>query len=67
MAYGADLDDSWRHAADQVDQIFKGMKPGEIPFYQPTRFSLAINLKTAMALGLEIPGSILARADEVIE
>ena len=67
LAYGADLQDVSRHAAEQVDQIFKGTKPGDIPFYQPTRFELTINLKTAKALGLTIPFSLIASADEVIE
>jgi putative tryptophan/tyrosine transport system substrate-binding protein len=67
MVYGIDLPDIFRHAADQVAEIFKGAKPGEIPFYQPTKFELLVNLKTAKALGIQIPQSILARADEVIE
>jgi putative ABC transport system substrate-binding protein len=67
MTYGPDLPDLFRHAADQVDQIFKGEKPGDIPFYQPTKFELVINLKAAKAIGIEVPGSLLARADEVIE
>ena len=67
MAYAVNLMDLFRHAADQIDQILKGANPGEIPFYQPTTFDLVINLKTAKALGIEMPPSLLARADEVIE
>ena len=67
IAYGADAPDLFRRAAVQVDQIFKGAKPGEIPFYQATKFELVINLKTANALGLTLPQSLLLRADEVIQ
>jgi putative tryptophan/tyrosine transport system substrate-binding protein len=67
MAYGIDMSDVYRGMAQQVDQILRGTKPGEIPFHQPTKFELVINLKTAKSLGLTIPPSILARADEVIE
>jgi putative tryptophan/tyrosine transport system substrate-binding protein len=67
MAYAYDLGDMGRGAADQIDQILKGTKPGEIPIYQATKFELSINLKTARTLGLTIPPSLLARADEVIE
>jgi putative ABC transport system substrate-binding protein len=67
MAYAADVPDLYAHAANQIDQILKGTKPGDIPFYQARKFNLVINLKTAKALGLEIPASLLARADEVIE
>ena len=67
MAYAPDLPDLWRHAAADVDQILKGTKAGEIPFLQPTKFDLAINLKTAKALGIEISPNLLAQADEVIE
>jgi putative ABC transport system substrate-binding protein len=57
----------FRRAADLVDKILRGVKPGEIPVEQPTRFDLVINLKTAKALGLEIPDKLLALANEVIE
>jgi putative tryptophan/tyrosine transport system substrate-binding protein len=67
MVYGPDLTDLYRHAAGQVDQILKGAKPADIPFYQPTKFALTINLKTAKALGLTVPPTLLIGADEVIE
>ena len=67
MPYGADTVALLRHAADQIDQILKGAKPGDIPFYQATTFEMAINLKIARGLDLTIPPSLLARADEVIE
>jgi putative ABC transport system substrate-binding protein len=67
MAYGVDLSDVFRHAADQVDMILKGTKPAEIPFYQPTKFALTINLKTAKVLGITVPPTLLIAADEVIE
>jgi putative ABC transport system substrate-binding protein len=67
MAYGVDLSGILRHAADQVGEIFKGAEPGEIPFYQPTKFVLAVNLKTAKALGITVPPTLLIAADEVIE
>jgi len=67
MSYGANYPDLWRHAADLVDKILRGAKPAEIPVEQPTKFDLVINLTTAKALGLDIPQTLLARADEVIE
>jgi putative ABC transport system substrate-binding protein len=67
MAYSVDLPSLWRQIARQVDQILKGTKPGDIPFYQAERFVEVINLKTVMALGLTIPPTLLVRADEVIE
>jgi putative ABC transport system substrate-binding protein len=67
MAYEADLDDVRRRMADDVHQMLNGAKPGDIPIYQATKFALVINLKAAQAIGLTLPPSLLARADEVIE
>ena len=67
MSYGPNFSDQFRRAAELVDKILRGTKPGDIPVEQPSRFELVINLTTAKALGLTIPESFLLRADDVIE
>lgn len=67
MSYGSDLRESFNLAASLVDRIFKGASPGDLPFEQPTRYLFVVNLKTAKSIGLEIPATLLALADDVVE
>ena len=67
MSYGPNLPDLWRRAAAYVDKILKGAKPGDLPVEQPTTFELVINNRTAKAMGLTIPPSLVLRADEIVE
>jgi putative ABC transport system substrate-binding protein len=67
LSYGPDVVDEFRRAAEYVDRILRGEKPADLPVQAPTKYELVINLNTAKALGLNLPGSVLARADDVIE
>ena len=67
MSYGPNFPDLFRRAAEYIDKILRGAKPSDLPVEQPTKFDFVLNMTTAKALGLEVPPSLLARADEVIE
>jgi putative ABC transport system substrate-binding protein len=67
MSYGTNFPDTFRRSAELIDKVLRGAKPADIPVEQPTKFDLTINLTTAKALGLDLPPSVLARADAVIE